>query len=608
MILVGRRASKLVRAAAASFLSLLFSSAPVGLTALAQNAQRESAASQQAQTSDPQASTQGQPQAPPQTPQEPTSKITQEIKLSPDVPSVRVGVDSNQKQMMSLQDAITLALGKNLDIESFRQGVRIAQSNLFAARGAYDITTTSDINFRTNTSPVTSIFSGGDAATAATNNKALTYNFITSEPVSRGGGLWEVDFLNNRLTTSRTDFTLNDQYTPTLTLAYTQPLMRNLSIDSNRRSIQLAKRGLDLSDSQFRQRVIEIINSTQRAYWDLVFAIKNEQIARDTVEVTRVQLNNNRKQVDAGTLAPIDLRSTEAAFEARKGDVITALQGVTTAENALKSLMINDASDKIWSAQIVPTDEPQFGNPTIKLDEASRLALKNRPELEQMQLQVQQKNIDIQFFKNQLKPQLDFLGVYSNTGVAGRRQSAVGSTVTAPERFVGGYFRALANTFSQDFRTIQVGVKISLPWRNRLAEANYGKSLAESRQLDAKQRQLVQSILFEVRNALQAVEAALQRVQAAEAGKIASQAQLDGELERFRAGLSTNFFVLQRQSDLAVAKGNEVRARTDYNKALADLQRITGLTLVSNNVQLEPSIPDLKSDKPSAGQPAKKTK
>ena len=607
MIPVGNRSSKLLRAAAAvSFLSVLFSSASVLRSARAHTIHQLSLSQEQSQTSD-----QGQAQTPPASQQEQTSsKITQQIKLSPDVPDWRVGVDSSQKQLMSLQDAITLALGKNLDIEQYRQGVRIAQYGLFVAKGAYDVTTTSDINFRTNTNPVTSIFAGG-AQAASTTNKIVTYNFTTSQPVAKWGGVWEVDFLNNRVNTSRPDVTLNDTYTPTLSLSYSQPLMRNLSYDANRRALQVAKSGLDLSDSQFRQKVIDVINNAQRAYWDLVFAIRNERIARETVEVTRVQLDNNRKQVEAGTVAPIDLRSTEAALEGRKGDVITALQGVTTAENALKSLIINDQGDKLWSAQLVPTDEPQTAKVDITLEEASRLALKNRPELEQMQLTIQQKNTDIRFYRNQLKPQVDLIGIYSNTGVAGAPARLIETgpnNPIVPTRYVGGYFRALANTFSQDFRTMQIGVRLSIPWRNRVAEANYGKALAEARQLDARQRQQIQGILVEVRNALQAVEAAQQRVQASEAAKMASEAQLDGEQERFRAGLSTNFFVLQRQSDLAIAKGNEVRARTDFNKALADLQKITGITLVSNNVQLGPSIPDLKSDKPSVVQPAKKTK
>src|SRR5437868_7085508 len=377
--------------------------------------------------------------------------ITQPIAQSPEVGHQRIGVDLSQSVPLAMRDAIALALQNNLDIEQYREGVQIATFNLQALRGIYDILSTSDVNYRSQTIPVASQFAGGGSAFSVT-QRTLTANFITNQYFERTGGFWQAEFDNNRTTTSSTAQLLTTQYNPTLTFSFTQPLMRNFKTDINRRNIQIAKRSLDLSDSQFRQRVIEIINSVQRAYWDLVFAIKNEKIARDTVEVTRVQLENNRKQVEAGTVAPIDLRSTEAALEARKGDVITALQGVTTAENALKNLIINDQTDKLWTAQVIPTDQPQTGKSTVNLDEAFRLALKNRPELEQMQFQTQQKDIDLKYFKNQLKPQVDLVGIYGNTGTAGVATGAGGLGTFIPDRFVGGYFGALSNLFSQDFR------------------------------------------------------------------------------------------------------------------------------------------------------------
>ena len=517
--------------------------------------------------------------------------ITQPLALSPDVPDTRVGVTPGQVQSLAMQDAITLALQNNLDIEQFRQGVQISERSLYSLRGVYDILTTSDINYRQQTSPIVSIFGGGGVSSSLT-QKTLNYNFTTSQFVEKYGGYWEADFTNTRLVTSSTSNFLTTQYSPQLILNYTQPLMRNLSIDANRRSIQIAKKTLDLSDSQFRQRVIEIINSVQRAYWDLVFAIRNEKIARDSVELARTQLDNNRKMVEAGTLAPIELRSTEAQLETAKGNVILALQGVTTSENVLKVLLLKDPNDKLWTSAIAPTDQPLSNQTTFDLEEATRLALKNRPELDQIRIQTEQKNIDIKYFTNQLKPQIDLVGNYGNFGIAGTPSTVVdpstGQTLgdRVLPRFRGGYFQALSNLFSQDFKSYQVGIHFSFPWRNRTAEGNLGRALAESRQLDARQRQLVEIVQVDVRNALQAVVASKQRLEAAQAGELAANAQYNGELERYRAGLSTNFVVLQRLTDLSVARGTTVRALTDYNKALADLQRFTGMTLVSNNVQI----------------------
>jgi HAE1 family hydrophobic/amphiphilic exporter-1 len=554
--------------------------------------------------------------------------ITQPLAMSPEIGKVRVGVTPGQVQALALQDAIAIALQNNLDIEQFRQGVQIAQSNLYSLRGIYDIVSSTEVNYRSQTIPVASLFAGGGSTSSVT-QRQLVWNLSTNQLFERTGGSWQVDFDNSRVNTSSTASTLTTQYNPTLTFTFVQPLLRNFSTDLNRRQINIAKKSLDLSDSQFRQRVIEIINQVQRAYWDLVFAIRNEQIARDSVELTRTQLENNQKMVEAGTLPPIDLRSTEAALESRKGDVVLALQGITTAENVLKALLIKDSTDKLWNSEISPTDTPL---PTqaqaFNLEDATRLALKNRPELDQMRLQQEQKEIDISFFKNQTKPQLDLVGFYTNNGLAGNpapvevraggfdtttqglitnlnaalaglslplfNPTPPGPTTSGgvPSRFEGGYFQSLKNLFGQDFKTYQFGVRLSFPWKNRTAEGNLGRALAEQRQLDARQRQLVQSVQIDVRNALQAVEASRQRFEAAQAAKIAAKAQLAGEQEKFRAGLSSNFFVLQRQTDLAIAEGTEVRALTDYNKALADLQRVTGMTLVNNNVQVTAIAPN----------------
>lgn len=546
--------------------------------------------------------------------------ITQPLALSPDVPPDRVGINPGQVQTLSLQDAIAMALKNNLDIASFREGVQIAQQNLRSLRGIYDIVSGAEVNYRNQSVPVANLFAGG-GTTGSFNSKTINYNFTTNQAIERSGGFWEADFTNNRVNTSNTASTLPTQYNTNFNFQFTQPLLRNFSIDSNRRQIQLAKKSLDLSDSQFRQRVIETINSVQRAYWDLVFAIRNERIARESVELAKTQLDNNRKMVEAGTLAPIELRSNEATLEQNKGNVILALQQITTAENVLKGLLLKEQNDTLWNSAVSPTDEPQSAEAKADLDEATRLALKNRPELEQMRLQLDQKQVDIKFFKNQTKPQLDFIGVFSSQGLAGtpstivnpggfdnltqgiitNLNSALGtlslplftptpppatSTLSVPERFQGGYGQALHNLFTGDFKTYQFGVRLSFPWRNRTAQGNLGRALAEERQLDARQRQLVQNVEIDVRNGLQAVEATRQRWQAAVAQRLAADAQYKGEQEKFRAGLSTNFVVLQRLNDLSAAQGNEVRALTDYNKALADLQRVTGMTLVNNNVQV----------------------
>jgi HAE1 family hydrophobic/amphiphilic exporter-1 len=582
----------------ASLMALLCGSLPLaafaqeGIVARqAQIAKTDSTKNQQADAKPAEVVVQQQQQQPPQ------NLITQPLALSPEVPATRVGVKEGQQDLLTLRDAIARALQNNLNIEIARQDVQMAQQTLFGTRGPYDIVPSATFNYTSRTTPVTSVIQGGEGSEAIT-DRSLVYNVSLDHMIERTGARWSLDFNNSRFSSVGSAFeNINPRYSPSLSISVAQPLMRNFKIDATRQTILLAKRSLDLSDSLFRQEVINIISSVQRAYWDLVFARRNEVVARNSVELTRTLLQNNQKMVEAGTLAPIELRATEAALEARKETVILALQSITTAENTLKALLIKESADRLWDSEIVPTDEPQFGTATFSLEEATVVALKNRPELDQLRLQTEQNQISQSYYKNQLKPQVDLIGFFTTAGTAGSvNQSDTDPTLpgsrVVPDRFLGGYFRALRNLGSLDFRTYQFGVSISFPWRNRTVEGNLGRALAQSRQLDARQRQQVQTIQIDVRNALQAVVATRQRYEAAKASRIAADAQLSGEQEKYRAGLSPNFLVLQRQNEFATAQAAEVRALTDYNKALADLQRVTGMTLIGNNIEVKAQQPN----------------
>jgi outer membrane protein len=550
------------------------------------------------------------------------SAITQRLEASPPVGPERAGVNLAQVENLTLQDAIRMALLNNLTIEQSRQAVQISQYSLFSAKGVYDVTSQAQLFFINETIPESDIENG--AVNGALTEKLFVYNFNTQQSFERTGGLWQVSFSNTRVDTNSIFSVLSPLYSSTLQFSVTQPLMRNLSVDANRHTIQLAKATLDLSDSQFRQQVIQIINQIQDAYWELAFAIQNEKIARDTYNLTNKQLEDNRKQVEAGTLAPLDLRQTEAQLESNKGTIIAAKQTITTDENNVKILLLKNPNDNLWNSVINPIDNPDFESPTFSLGDAISLALKNRPELEQIRLQALQNKININFFKNQLKPQVDLVAFYNSTGLAGiptpsgsgesatataspvaalvatelnpaltnsvlntfNPAVAAAASATPTNQFNGGYLTDLGQLFSQKFRTFQVGVVLSFPWKNRTAQGNLGQALAQDRQTSALEKIEIQQIQVDVRNALQAVDAARESYEAAVAGRKAAYAQYVGEEEKFRAGLSTTYLVLQQETALATARGTEVRALTNYRQALSDFQRVTGTTLVSNNVDV----------------------
>lgn len=498
----------------------------------------------------------------------------------------RVGVDLNQQLTISLHDTIVMALDKNLDIAVQRYNVKQAEYDVLGSRGVYDITPGGNIRVNSNTQPVSSIFSGGTAS-QPTATKTYTWNLNVQQLLPTGAS-YRVDFNNSRTTTNRTDFFLNPQFSSSFTVNVTQPVLRNFRIDQNRRQIQIAKRQLDISDLQFRQRAIDTINSVQKSYWDIVFAIQNEQIRRDALDLAATQLDNNKKRVAAGDLAPIDITSAEAALEARKQDVIIALQQVTTAENILKGLILDDPNSPLWQSVLKPVDKADVVPSGYTLDDAMRVALANRTDLQNLKSQVQLNQIDLKYFHNQMKPQVDFVAQYGSNGQSGtlinNRRDSSGNIIETIRTPLGGAGQAISNVFGFDTRVWTLGFNFSFPVQNRSARAQLGRSLAQSRILDLQQKRMIQQIQVDVRNAVQAVESARQRIEAARSGRVNAEVQLKGEEEKYRAGLSSTFFVLQRQTDLSQARGSELQALTDYNKAIADLQRAMSTTLDSAGV------------------------
>ncbi|MBI4749328.1 MAG: TolC family protein [Acidobacteria bacterium] len=558
-----------------------------------------------------------------------TSTAKQEPKAVDTLPTERVGVDRSKVLKLALHDAILMALNSNIDIEVERGNVQIAQYDMEGSRGAYDPLLSSQFNFNSSVTPETRTFVGAQGGSVA--SKQLDFNAALRQSLTTGGN-YQISFNNSRQQTNAQSQGLNPQYFSELRFQFTQPLMRNYRSSQNERLIKINKKQLTLSDSAFRQRVITTISRVQAAYWDLVFAIRNSQISREAVELADVTLRNNLRQVEVGTLAPIEIVSARADLESRKDTAISALQQVTIAENALKALILGDPLADQWNAVIEPTEKVEFTAIDITLDDAIKSALQNRPEVEQIKLRQELKNVDLQFFRNQEKPQVDFVASYILSGLAGQTSSDSSSFApqtaadqlrssiysfnqqlgqptlinpitrqqqsVIPDRFVGGYGAALSNVFSFDFRSYNLGVNFSFSFRNRTAKANIGRTLAENRQLQAQERQTVQTIQAEVRNAVQAVLSARQRYEAARAARIAAKEQLEGEQKKYEAGISNNFFVLDRQTRFSNAQGQEIRALTDYNKSISELQRVTSTTLSVNNIQVT-SNPDQDPNQPA---------
>jgi HAE1 family hydrophobic/amphiphilic exporter-1 len=544
----------------------------------------------------------------------------------PPMPSlVRLGVQSSNTIALTLNEAIRRALANNNEIEVARNDVRFAESILRGLEGIYDPVIQFRPEIDNSVRPVINIFGGADqSGTVSTTD--YNSNLQVTKQFAKGGGSYSYFFNNTREKTSASNTTLNPFYSASQGIQFTQPLFRNRSIDSNRQQIRIQRKRVEQSDADFRIRTIGVISNVQRVYWDLVFALRDEQNQIANLNLARENFRRTEASVAAGASAPLERAEVQTELSNREASLLIASQNVSIAENNLKQLILRDPLAPEWSAALVPTDEPAFDETPVNLNDALTEARTNRPELRRLKLQEEINNIDIQYFKNQTKPVVDFTGTFSTTGLAGSQQTIPGSdtprrlisgdpntnpdafllqqlinnnlriepiplvtpTTAAPPPFlIGGYGQTLQNLFGFKTRNIVAGVTIQLPLRNRTAEANLAGARIQKDQLVASMRAQEQGVEVEVRNAAQAVETARRRVLSARQARQNAELQLTGEQRLYQVGRSTTFLLFQRENQLVNARNQELRAETDYNKALAELQRATSTTLRANNVIVE---------------------
>jgi len=529
------------------------------------------------------------PLSPDEEPRDPAFPAIQARPVPP-LPSLdRLGIQSGNTIELSLNDAIRRALENNNDIQVARDDVRYNESVLRGLHGVYDPVFTYNPEINTFVRPVTSIFAGGNQ-TGTISVTDINNNFSVSKQFGKGGGNYSYFFNNTRETTNATSATLTPFYSANQGLTFTQPLSRNRSIDRFRQQIRVQRKRLEQSDADFRRSTIEVISQVQRAYWDLVFARRDLENQIANVNLARENFRRTEASVAAGASAPLERAEVQTELSNREAQLLTSAQQVSIAENNLKRLLLRDPESPEWSAALTPTDTPKFDDTPVNLGEAVEEARKNRPEMQRLRIQREISDIDITYFKNQTKPLIDLNATVSTTGLAGTVNPDVlarNPGLAVPSQLVGGYGRTLRNLFSFDTRNIVVGATIQIPFRNRTAEANLAGAQILREQLAATTRSQEQVIEVEVRNAAQAVETARRRVLAAREARRNAELQLQGEQRLYQVGRSTTFLLFQRENQLVNARNAELRAETDYNKALADLQRATSTTLRANNVIVE---------------------
>jgi outer membrane protein TolC len=554
----------------------------------------------------------------------------QNSRTVPPLPSfVRFGIKGDNTLPLSLNEAIRRALENNNDIEVARDDVRLAETVLRSSEAFYDPVFSITPQFDSRVQPVTSAVSNPDQF-GPVSTRNMGFSSTVTKHLSKGGGTYQGFFNNTRSTTNSPFSLFRSFYSSEVGVQFTQPLLRNREIDINRRDIRIQRKQLAQSDAEFRRSVIEQIARVQHAYWDLVFALRNQQNRLANLNVARVLFQQTEQRIATGSIAPLERAEVQTELSNRQALLLRATEDVSIAENALKRLMLPNTLAPEWDAALIPTDEPSFDERPADLGDVLEEAQANRPELTRLRLQRDINDIDIEYFKNQTRPRVDIQATVSTAGLAGtlaEGNGAAASTapfplisgnqstsanayllsqinqlranqnlppavvplvtpqaLSVPGNLVGGYGRTLRNLFSLQAPNITVGVVIEIPFGNRGARANLAGARIRQEQLTVLTRSQNQDIEVQVRNAGQAVESARQRVLTARTARESAELQQEGEHRLYEVGRSTTFLIFQRENQLADARNSELRAKTDYNKALADLQHATSTTLRANNV------------------------
>lgn len=413
---------------------------------------------------------------------------------------------------------------------------------------------------------------------------------------------------NSRIDQNSIRNNFNPSLRSNVTLNINQPLLRGFGLAVNTRNITVAKRNQQISDLAFKDQVITVVVRIEQIYWDLVSLHANADAAREALGLSEKLFEDNKRRVEIGTLAPIEIVRAEAEVAARQEDLTIAETQILLQETVLKdAISVNGInSPSLQHVQIVPTDRINVP-PTrddIDLDRMMTFALKSRPDVEQSRIQLGNREINLKAIRNGRLPRLDLSIDVTNNGLAGSVNEdflpQAGQSPILSEFFLGGLGTAAAQIFRRNFPDYQVSLNLTIPLRNRQAQADLTATLLEQRQAQIRLRQTENSIRTEVQNAVIQLQQALARYETSVKSRELQERTLEAEQKKFDLGASTIFLVVQAQRDLALARSQEIAAMNNYALAQVEIERATGQTLEENGISIAEAYDGVVSRAPDA--------
>ena len=549
------------------------------------------------------------------------------------------------KLMLSLDDAISLALENNLNINIERFIPWIQQTQLLKAKAggipqfgntqqvvlgsspsvSFDPIVTAGLGWQHANIPVNNPFTSGTGTNAipVVNANSAFVNLGYTQGFHTGTDL-QVTFNTTRSTSNEPDLFFNPAINPIMTATLSQPLLNGFGLLPNTRYIIEARNNIKVANSQFAQQVIATVTQTSNDYWELVFDRENVKVQEAAVGVSQKLYSDNKKQLEIGTMAPLDVLTAESQLATDQQNLIVA----QTTKLQQETVLLNDIAKNLLAKdvagiEIVPTTAiatPDIVE-NIQLQDAVQEAWSKRPELFQANLNLKNAGIEVKATQNALLPVLDAFVQYTSQGLNGNQLTTtqVGNTfiadtgaplVDANGNIItvggvpaftgvpltttivghGGLSDALKNVFQNQFPTYTIGLNLTLPVRNRSAQSDSARAQLDQRQQVVQYRQTENTIVINVRNALIALQQDRSQVAAAEKARSLAQQTLDAEQKKYQLGSSTSYNVVLRSRDLTAAQGTALRAQANLAEALVNFNQAMGRTLEVNHITVADAL------------------
>jgi outer membrane protein TolC len=549
------------------------------------------------------------------------------------------------KMNLSLQDAIALALENSMDIVVQRYNPWMADASILKTKAGgfgygvpnslsagstanlptlyFDPYLTQTVSLNDGIFPVNNPFTSGtgSASLLALSSHTDTYNTSYSQGFSTGttiNAFWD----NSRGSSSSTFNFFNPYVQSSLGVSFSQQLLQGFGRDITRRNILIAENNRKIADLAFAQQAITTITNTITAYWELVYARENVKVEQQAVTVSQKLYNDNKKQLEIGTMAPLDVTQAESELASDQTNLIVAQTTQLQDELALKNYISKDpTASNLLNVEIIPTDKPDAPEAvhTEAFEDALKEAFSNRPDVQEQIFNVKNGEIDVKATKNALLPIATLTGTYSSTGLIGNTPTTTASTVAGAPIVDGngvpvtvidpttglpipifepatqstvtgvskmGFTDAMSQVFHNKYPSYTVGLNFQVPLRNRSAQADNIHAQLTQRQLEAQMQQIKNSAVLDVRNTSIAVEQGRAQVQSARKARDLQQQTFEAEQKKYQLGASTVYNVILVQRDLITAQGTELRVLANLAEAKANYERALGRTLQVNSVSI----------------------